>query len=152
MLYLKLISVRVNQSVFLRGTKLKAQPCNVHPFLIRQKHLKKLWVTVSPSCHSNDQTPELCFKVWVVFLSPWSGPGECPALPSVPACLACFPLGISVCGGKGIDVCNLKSYRQNQIPLFCLSEVISTNAKWWLLSLILFACRNLMEMGILTQM
>lgn len=51
MLYLKLISVRVNQSVFLRGTKLKAQPCNVHPFLIRQKHLKKLWVTVSPSCH-----------------------------------------------------------------------------------------------------
>lgn len=48
----------------------------------------------------------------------------------------------STCVGKGIDVCNLKSYRQNQMPLFCLSDVNSTNAKWWLLSLIHCSCET----------
>lgn len=151
-LYLKPVSVGVNQSVFLQGTELKAHPIQHSSIPDRQKRLKKSWVTVSPSCHSNDQVPELYCKIWVVLLSAWwCGPGECTAPPSVPAHLACFPLGISTCVGKGIDVCNLKTCRQNQRPRFCLSEVISTSVKWWLLSLIHSACRNLMEMGILTQ-
>lgn len=71
---------------------------------------------------------------------------ESTAPPSVPARPACSLLGTSTCVGKGTDVCNLNSYSQNQMPLFCSSGVISTNVKWWLLSLIYFAHRNLMDL------
>lgn len=139
--------------VFLYRALNQRHSYDVHPFLIRQKHLKKFWMIVAPFCQGNDQTPRLYFKVWLVVLSPWwCGLGERTAPPSMSTCLACFPLEISTCVGKRIGVHNPKNYRQNQMPLSHLSEVICTNAKQWLLCLTHCACRNLMEIGILPQL
>lgn len=102
-------------------------------------------MTLAPFCHGNDQTPRLYFKVWLVVPSPWwCGPEQRTVPPSILTCLACFPLEISMCVWNRIGACNPKSYRQNQVPLFCLSEVICTNGKWRLLCLIHCACKNYM--------
>lgn len=110
-------------------------------------------MVVAPSCQCNRQPPELYFKVWLLVLSPKScAPWECTASPPMPACLAFFPLEISVGVGRRMSALNAETFTQIKTPLFHLSGIICTNAKKRLLCMTHCACRDLMEKGILPQM
>lgn len=152
----KCIYNRQSWSVFMQGTSYWVKGISPMMFIHSQldKNIwKKNYMVVAPFCQCNRQPPELYIKVWLLVLSPKScAAWEYTASPPMPACLASFPLEISVGVGRRRSALNAETFSQNKIPHFHLSGIICTIAKKWLLCMTQWACRDTMEMGILPQM